>query len=241
MSGERRAVILQSNYIPWKGYFDLMHKADVFVIYDSVQYTKRDWRNRNKVRTTDGTTWLTIPVETKGRYHQAVDEVRVSDLSWAETHWSKIESSLAAAACFERYRDGWRTLFEEAGELTALYEINELFLRSLATTLGITTEIVRDREVGLSEGTSSERLAELSLKVGATSYLTGPAGLDYLEQSAFENVGVSLEVIDYSPYVHYPQSFPGFEAGVTVLDLLANVGNSSLEHLVGSVSVPELA
>lgn len=235
MTDTRRAVILQSSYIPWKGYFDLLHKADIFIVYDSVQFTKRDWRSRNKVRTEDGTAWLSIPVLTKGRREQAIDEAQVSDTSWSNKHWGTIERSLGAAPFFQQYAPDWRDWFAATGELSSLHEINLLFIRNLADCLGITTPIVRDRELGLSTGSPTERLINLCLAAEADSYLTGPAALDYLECELFDSAGLDLEVIDYSPYSPYEQTKPGFEAGVTVLDLLANVGPSARDHLVGRI------
>ena len=237
MSEQRRAVILQSSYLPWKGYFDLLEKADIFVIYDSVLFSKQTWRNRNKVRTKDGTAWISIPVETSGKYHQAIDAVQTVDSSWAEKHWMAIVRSLKSAPFFDEYAADWEEWFARAAAFESLHEINVYFFTRLAETLGITTEVVRDRDVGLTVGTPTERLVALCKSVDATSYLTGPAGLDYIEREKFADADVVLESIDYSTYPSYDQVHPGFEAGVTVLDLLANVGPSAPDHLVGRVDV----
>ena len=103
MKSRKKVAILQSNYIPWKGYFDIIHMVDEFILYDDVQYTKNDWRNRNKIVTKDGLIWLSIPVLHTGKFSQKIRETKVIDGRWADKHWRSIEYSYSKAECFERY------------------------------------------------------------------------------------------------------------------------------------------
>ena len=105
---------MQSSYIPWKGYFDLIRAADEFILLDDVQFTKRDWRSRNRIKTKDGLSWLTIPVHSKGRFEQRIMDTTISDPSWAERHWQTIQGAYARAPFFETYAPHVRALYEQA-------------------------------------------------------------------------------------------------------------------------------
>ena len=231
-----RLVVLQSNYVPWKGYFDLIAAADRLVIYDSAQYTKNDWRNRNRIATSQGPVWLTIPVITAGLAGQSIAEARVQDHRWAAKHWRSIEQSMGKRPYFHLYRDEWAAWYRHIAQLDLLHDVNVHLLAGLARQLGIDTPVCDDTDYLPLTGTATERLVSLCAKVGATSYLTGPAGLDYIDRACFADAGIELEVIDYGRYPDYPQAGPGFEHGVSVLDLLANVGPDARSHLIGACS-----
>lgn len=228
-----RLAVLQSNYIPWKGYFDLMALADLFIVYDSVQYTKNDWRNRNMLPSSAGTTWLTIAIATSTRAGQRINEATISDPRWPRKHWSTIQQLLGKRPAFDRYRDQWGEMYAEAAAFDLLHDVNIHFLRVLAGQLGISTPIVDDREYELVEDSPTGRLVQLCELAGADRYVTGPAGLDYLEADRFRDAGIALEVIDYAHYPEYPQASAVFQHGVSVLDLLANVGPTASQHLLG--------
>jgi hypothetical protein len=228
-----RLVVLQSNYIPWKGYFDLLNLADLFVVYDSVQYTKNDWRNRNVLVGAQGPTWLTIPVETAGRAGQSINQAQVSNDRWARKHWMTVVQLLGKRPFFHLYSQEWEELYALAAQMESLHDINVLFLSGLAKQLNIDTLVRDDSEFDLPRGSPTERLVALCTAAGATSYVTGPAGLGYLELRCFDEAGIGLEVIDYSLYAPYPQGGKDFTHGVSVLDLLANVGPEAASHLGG--------
>src|SRR4051812_8378856 len=107
----KRVAIVQSNYVPWKGYFDLINAVDEFILYDDMQYTRRDWRNRNKIKTPQGPIWITIPLQVKGRYHQRIDEMLVSDPAWAANHWKTLAHNYAAAPCFGEVAEWLQPLY----------------------------------------------------------------------------------------------------------------------------------
>lgn len=227
-----RVVVLQTNYIPWKGYFDLMSSGDVFITYDSAQYTKNDWRNRNILNGPNGPIWLTIPIETKNRPLQRIDEARVIEHHWTKKHWETIRQTLSKRPHFSAYQEEWKACYERANSMDRLHEINVMFLETLARQFGITTEIKHDSEFEYGGSNATERLVNLCVAAGATSYVTGPAGMNYIEADYFAKANIELELIDYANYVLYDQGRVEFLPGVTALDLLANVGPDANKHLL---------
>lgn len=218
----KKIAILQSNYIPWKGYFDLIREVDEFILYDEVQYTKNDWRNRNRIKTQTGAQWLTISVR-HDRLEQKISETRVADSRWAVRHWRTIANNYARAAYFEKYAAMVEQWYIEASGCELLSDINAFFIRKVCATLDITTHITSSRDYEL-EGDRVERLVGICGQAGADVYLSGPAASDYLDESLFTNAGVCVEWMHYDGYPEYPQLFAPFAHGVTILDLLFNVG-----------------
>jgi WbqC-like protein family len=218
----KRVAIVQSNYIPWKGYFDLLNSVDEFVLYDDMQFTRRDWRNRNLIKTPRGAQWLTIPVAVKGRYLQKICETRISEPDWGARHWSTLVHNYAKAPFFEQYRPVFEPLYHQGGDL--LSNVNHGFLRAICGILGIATRISWSMDYRpLKEG-KTERLVDLCRRAGGTHYVSGPAARDYIDARRFEEAGIALSFFDYSGYPEYPQRFGDFEHHVTVLDLLFNTG-----------------
>ena len=218
-----------------------MKAADLFVVYDSVQYTKNDWRNRNQIKGPNSNIWLTIPVVTAGRLNQRIDEATVGDGRWARKHWLTVVQSLGKRPHFEKYRDEWEQWYSEAAELNFLHDINILFLRGIARQLLISTPIVNSSEFDVflddSSGSATERLVDLCRAAKTTSYISGPAGLNYLELDRFRESGISVALINYNQYPTYPQLTAPFLHEVSALDLLANVGDEASTHLKSLTSV----
>ena len=228
-----RVAISQSNYIPWIGYFDMINKVDLFVLYDEVQFTRRDWRNRNRIKTAQGLKWLSIPVIAKGRYTQKIAETRIADPSWASNHFRLLQQSYAQAPGYHLIHSYLENAFEQAGEMRLLSEVNHFFLRSLCEHLAISTPLRQSSEFELAEG-RTERLLSICRQVGANTYLSGPAASNYLDVRAFEEAGVAVEWMDYSGYSEYPQLHGPFEQAVTILDLLFNTGEKARKFLGGA-------
>jgi hypothetical protein len=225
----RRVAILQSNYIPWKGYFDLINLADEFVLYDDVQFTRRDWRNRNRIKTRDGIRWLTIPVQVKGRYLQTVRDTRVSDPGWARQHWETLRHAYGHAPHFFRYRDWLADLYR--GPLSPwLSEINYCFLTAISQILRIRTSFSWSSTYQSAEG-RTERLVAICREAQATRYLSGPSARVYLDESLFARAGITVQYMDYSGYPEYPQLHPPFEHQVSILDLLLNLGPEATAYM----------
>jgi hypothetical protein len=220
----KRVAIVQSCYIPWKGYFDLINGVEEFILLDDVQYSRASWRNRNKIKTPDGTAWLTIPVRVKNRYHQKIQDVVVSDRSWPDRHWKTICRNYAKAPYFQDLRSALQDLYEESREETHLSRINFRFLRGIAGLLGIKTRITWSTDYGSVEG-RTERLVHLCAQAGASEYLSGPAARAYLDEILFQKRGVHVSWMDYGGYPEYDQRFsPPFIHEVSIIDLILNEG-----------------
>lgn len=227
---QRTAVIVQSNYIPWKGFFDLIRLADVFVFYDDMQYTRRDWRNRNQIKTPQGLHWLTIPVKVKGKYEQRIDETEVSDHHWAEAHWKTISNNYRRAAHFDAVSPRLQQLYEVAGQYSHLSSVNELFTRHICEWLGIKTLLVKSSDYGRIEG-RTENLVHLCRALGATDYISGPAAADYIQIQQFSDANIRLHYMNYAGYPPYPQLYGEFVHGVSIIDTLVHCGAQAGEYL----------
>jgi hypothetical protein len=227
MPGKRIAIV-QSSYIPWKGYFDLIRSVDAFILLDDVQFTRRDWRSRNQIKTRHGLAWLSIPVHTRGRYAELIQETMTSDPDWARRHWQTLRASYGKAPYFDRYADRLAALYEQPS--ARLSEINHAFITAICETLGITTPVTWSSEYD-ARHTRSERLIDLCRAAGGTEYLSGPSARNYLDVAAFEATGIGVHFADYSGYSAYPQPHGPFEHHVSVLDLLFCTGPRALEFM----------
>jgi hypothetical protein len=222
-----RICIIQSCYIPWKGFFDQIGRCDEYVVFDSAQYVKRHWHNRNRIKTADGVQWLTIPVTVKGRFEQPIDQVEI-EKPWAEKHWRTLELAYQQAPFFEQLAPAVKAWYERADKQTRLTDVNAIFLHGITGLLGLKTGIVRDTVYPL-RGSKTERLLEIARAARADRYLSGPSARTYLDESLF--AGIAVEWMDYEGYLEYPQLHGGFEQAVTVLDLLFNTGPEARRFL----------
>jgi hypothetical protein len=215
-------LISQSNYIPWKGYFDSIARCDVFVVFDDMQYTRRDWRNRNLIKTPQGLKWLTIPVDVKGKYFQKIRETRIADKGWTDSHWGSLRQNYKDAPHFKEMSDWVEPLYRNCN-YDFLSEVNLHFIEAINDFLGIDTEIRQSSEFDLHED-KTQRLVNICAELGATRYLSGAAAKAYMEPERFQNQGIELEYFDYGGYPEYPQLHGDFEHGVTILDVIFNLG-----------------
>lgn len=228
MTTAKTVAIVQSNYIPWKGYFDLINSVDEFILYDDMQFTRRDWRNRNKIKTPKGAQWLTIPVQVKGKYFQAIKDTLVSDEGWGEKHWRTLEHNYARAPHFRDYEEIFKPIYF-SGE-KHLSQINHQFLTAICGLLNINTKVSWSMDYELAEG-KTERLVSLCQQAGADHYISGPAAQAYMEESLFSDAGMKLSYMDYSDYPEYPQLDPPFTHYVSILDLLFMVGADATQYM----------
>ena len=228
------AVVLQPSYIPWRGFFHLIQRADVFVFYDDVQYDKHGWRNRNRIKTASGTQWLTIPVLAKGNVDSGlpINEARISTAEkWARKHLAGIRQSYGKAPFFAKYAPLVESFYASPPELLADFTIDTT--KRLAEALGITkTRWVRSSELNV-EGAKNERLLATLKHVGATHYISGPSAKSYIDDAAFAAAGISLEYQVYD-YPEYDQLHPPYDPQVTVLDRLFMKGEAAGEWIWGS-------
>jgi hypothetical protein len=232
MNSEKKTsvVITQSNYIPWKGYFDQINSCETFIYYDCVQYTRRDWRNRNQIKTPQGLKWLTIPVNSKGNFANSIDSIRVSNHEWAEQHWEALRHNYRRADCFGQVEDFVRTGYESVRQEEYLSAINKRLIESIASFLKIQTRFRDSSEFNLQDGKTA-RLVGLVEDVGGNNYISGPAAQSYLDEASFTEKNISVEWFDYSGYQPYNQLHGDFVHGVSILDLLFAVGDEAWKYI----------
>lgn len=227
---EKTAAIVQSCYIPWKGYFDLVRSVDEFILYDDRQFTRRDWRNRNRIKTPHGVRWLTIPVDVKGKYHQRIDETVVADPSWAGRHWKTLVQCYSRAPCFDDYAQRFEELYRRVAGEARLSRVNRHLAEGVCEVLGIETVLSWSTDYDV-DGERTERLVALCLAAGADRYLSGPRARAYLDEGAFPRAGIELVYADYEGYPEYDQVHPPFEHGVTILDLIFHLGTEAPRYM----------
>ncbi|MGI5912891.1 MAG: WbqC family protein [Syntrophomonadaceae bacterium] len=227
----KTVAILQSNYIPWKGYFDIINMVDEFILFDDVQYTKRDWRNRNVIKTAAGLKWLTIPVVSKSKYTQRICDTKTADPSWAEKHWNTLVHNYSKAAYFKNYETQLKKIYTQCADEPFLSKINYEFIKLICDILNISTRISWSMDYGVHESDSTFRLLRICQKAGADNYLSGPAAKAYLNESVFIQHGVTVSYMDYSGYKEYPQLYDPFEHRVTILDLIFNTGSMATQYM----------
>jgi hypothetical protein len=226
---QKRVAIVQSSYIPWKGYFDLIRAVDEFILLDDVQFTRRDWRSRNRIKTKDGLAWLTIPVASKGRYEQRICDTVIASPEWGARHWRTICGAYGRADSFATYAPAFEAIYR-ALPSDQLSIVNRTLIEAICAALGITTPIRWSTDYNARTG-RNQRLIDLCVAAGATAYLSGPAARSYLDEGAFAAAGISVRFADYSGYPEYPQPYPPFEHAVSALDLLFCAGSRALDYM----------
>jgi hypothetical protein len=225
-----KVVILQPSYIPWRGYFDQMRQADLFIFYDDVQYDKHGWRNRNQIKTIQGKQWLTIPVHSKGVTEGiAIKDVRIDwSRPWAKNHLKALTFAYGRAPYFKDYLHLLESLYSRRDECLADFTIETSIL--ISRELGIaSTRFLRSSQISGISGTKTDRLIQILQRVGAKHYISGPSARDYLEQAKFDEAGISLAYMEYN-YPEYPQLYPPFDPYVTIFDLLFMTGRDAAKY-----------
>jgi hypothetical protein len=225
----KRVAIVQSNYIPWRGYFDLIAFVDEFIIYDDMQYTKRDWRNRNRIKTSQGLQWMTVPVQVKGRYYQKIRETLIDGPDWAKAHWRALEFNYSAASHFSEIADWLAPVYLDE-QHTNLSLLNRRLLEAICGYLGIATRLTNSWDYELADG-KTERLANLCQQAAATEYVSGPSARSYVDEGVFDEIGIRVTWFDYAGYRDYKQLWGAFEPAVSILDLLFNTGTEAPDYL----------
>jgi hypothetical protein len=222
--------IIQSNFLPWRGYFDFIREVDLFIIHDDLQYTKGDWRNRNKIKTSRGLEWITVPVNYRNT-NQIIEETMVDySTRWAHKMLNRIKEAYQQSPYFEKYFTQLSDLLQEPA--TTISDLNLRLIYWVCGHLKIDTPIKFSREFH-PWGSKTERLLGILKQVDATVYLSGPAAQAYLIPELLENEGIKLEYKKYN-YPEYPQNFPPFEPYVSIIDLLFMTGENARAYLESS-------
>ncbi len=223
-----KAAIIQSSYIPWKGYFDIIHDADVFVFLEDVQYTKHDWRSRNRIKTPGGIKWLSVPVI--GGISQQLWEARIDGRQWADKHKKTIHHSYASSPYYRCYADDIFSIFNKSCE--TISELNIGAIKSISTLLGIRTKFVNSLSLNI-RGRKDDKLIDICHTVGASEYLSGPSAQDYIQPEKFRRAGIRLDYKSYLGYPEYRQLWGGFEHYLSVIDLIFNCGERASDYIWG--------
>jgi hypothetical protein len=226
----KKVAIIQSNYIPWKGYFDIINQVDEFILYDEVQYTRHDWRNRNKIKTPNGPLWLTIPIDVKGKFHQKILESKIADTKWSKKHWHTITTYYGKSPFFREYKELFEELYLKQEEIY-LSQLNYNFIKAICEVLKIHTKISWSHDYVCS-GNKTEKLVELCKITNATEYITGPAAQSYLEEELFTSENIKVTWMNYNGYPEYNQLYPPFDHAVSIIDLIFSTGNDALKYLI---------
>ena len=223
----KKIAILQSNYIPWKGYFDMIAAVDEFILYDEMQFTKNDWRNRNQIKTPQGIQWLTVPVGQN--INRRIRDVEITSSNWQIKHWKTLESNYRSAPYFSELATIFEPIYSQY-QHTNLSALNRLLIETICNYLQITTKISNVWDYQLIEG-KTERLVDLCQQAGGTEYISGPSARNYVDETLFAEQTIKLRWFDYSGYPEYPQRWGDFVHGVTILDLLFNCGKDSANFM----------
>lgn len=225
----KKIAILQSNYIPWKGYFDIIRDVDEFIFFDDVQYTKRDWRNRNKIKTQHGPTWLTVPVISKNNFNQKINETIIDGEVWKRKHWRSIELCYGKSEYHSEVSDLlWPVYHSETFDM--LSKLNIRLIKLICEYIGIKTNFSNSSDFPLKKD-KNDRLINLCLHTNSSIYISGPSARQYIDEEKFNDNQIELQWVDYGDYPEYPQLWGDFEHNVSILDLLFNCGKNSNQFM----------
>lgn len=221
-----RAVILQPMYLPWIGYFNLIDQSDVFVFLDDVQFSVQSWQQRNKIKTSQGWLWLTVPILRE--FGSKIKEIKVNNnINWSKKHWASVRQNYSKAPYFKEYSKPFEEIYSQEWEYLADLDIT--LIKVITTTLGLKTEFVLSSELAV-EGEKTERVINILEKLGASEYISGPAAKSYIEVEKFTEAGITLYWHEYEHPV-YPQLYGEFIPYLSVIDLLFNCGPESKRYI----------
>ena len=226
----KSVAMLQSNYIPWKGVFDLINRVDIFVFYDDVQFTKKDWRSRNKIPSANGDIWLTVPVLTKGKFDQLIcDTIIDRSENWQKKHFKTLTLNYAKAPYIKDYSS---LLFDfyQREEWENLSKMNQYMTKYICDILGIKTEFYSSEQFGLTGSKDGEKVIKICKELGCDSFLNGPASKAFMDEEKFKDAGIELRYMEYN-YPEYRQLYMPFNHNVSILDLLFMTGPNAPQYI----------
>ena len=228
---------LQPGYLPWLGFFHQIAKTDLFLICDELQYTRYDWRNRNRIRTKEGWLWLIVPIEGRNRLNKRIDEIKIDySKGWRRKHWLSIKESYQKAPYFEKYKDFWKEIYQR--RWTYLADLDMAIILHCLKLLGIGTKIVISSDLKLEDKFSkkvnldaTERIIFFCKELGADEFFEGASGKNYINEDRLKEEGIKLEYQNYHHPV-YRQVYQPFIPYLSIVDLLFNEGEKSLEIIM---------
>ena len=234
-------VIVQPFYLPWIGYFGMIDKADIFVFADNLQFLKKSWQRRNKIKTTNNTSkWLSVPVT--GKYKQNINEVAINNsaefkqknkvVNWKEKHWELISSSYSKAPYFDDYKDDVEEIFTRDWDL--LLDLDIYATEKISELLGLKVpDFVKASDLDSAEGIKVDYILNVCDQIGADAYISGPAAKDYIDFNEFQKFkqkNVDLYWFEF-PHPVYPQIGSDFIPYLSAIDLLFNTGEKSWDYI----------
>jgi hypothetical protein len=228
---KRRIAVIQSSYLPWRGYFDIIHDVDEFIFYDDVQFTKQDWRTRNRIYSSQGVSWISLPCGSN--LERKINEVKLpGDIPWGKQQWDKIRNAYRKAPYFGKYKDFFANVFLEY-KWEYLSQLNQYFITTISRDfLKIPTKFSNSTDYQ-SFGKKNEKLLSLIKNAGCEVYISGPAAKNYINEDDYKASGISIEWKDYSGYPEYPQNNTPFEPNVSIIDLLFHIGPDAPFYIWG--------
>lgn len=225
-----KIAILQPNYIPWKGVFDLINRVDTFVFYDDVQYTTKDWRNRNKIKTENGSMWLSVPVLNKSRRHQLICDAMIDKTKhWQKDHFKKISFYYKKTKYFNEYKHLLDTIYLE-NQWNCLSELNIYSTMLIASEIGINANWIKSSDLKIHGSKNGEKVVKICKMLGCNEFINGPSSKAFMDEHLFKQNGIRLDYMSYS-YPEYEQAYEPFLHQVTVLDVLFNCGKDSKKFI----------
>ena len=226
-----KIAILQSNYIPWKGYFDIIHQVDHFVFLDTAQYTVRDWRNRNQIKTPDDKKWLTVP--NNGTQNLKINEVRIDNTSkWSKQHFLCLERNYSRSPFYHEFKEFLQKVYLE-NTWEYLSDLNQYLIVEISRMLGIDTEFHLSTEFILPPG-KNEKIISIVHQLAGTEYFSGPAAKSYIDVDIFTINDIKVNWMDYSQYPVYQQPWENFAHDVSIFDLLFCAGKDKAAEFIWS-------
>lgn len=226
----KKIAILQPNYIPWKGVFDLANRSDIFVFYDDVMYTKRDWRNRNKIKSANGDIWLSVPVLTKGLHGQLICEAKINNsTNWQEKHFKSLWTSYRKTPFFSKYEYILEAIYKTS-KWEFIADLNIFSTQLIAKALGIEVEWHRSTNLMQEGDKNGERAINICKTLNAQHLINGPSSKNFLDETLFPANGIFLEYIEYK-YPIYPQRHGAFSHHVSILDVMFHCGPDSPNYI----------
>lgn len=217
--------IQQPEHLPWIGFFNKMMQCDLYVYLDNVQFKKRYFENRNRICIKDGEQWLTVPVLTKGNFDQKIRDVAIQDdAAWKRKYLGTLEHNYRKAPYWADVQSIVSPALESAG--TSLLDLNLSLIEGVRRYLGITTKTVMASSLGVDGFSGSDIILEISKATGASVYISGPDGRNYLKLDEFAAAGIRVL---YHDFIHpeYAQMHGGFKSHMAVVDIIANCGPGS--------------
>ena len=221
----------QPVYLPWLGLFHKISLAETFVYFDQVQYLPKDWMNRNKIRTKDGSIWLTVPVLRKGYRDLKTSEIEINNsTNWQKKHLRSISLNYKKSPYFENYIPFFEDVYSRKWEF--LGDLNEYMLKWFLDELGIKVNFLNAKNFKF-EGEKSSLILNMCKKLDASTYIFGTLGKDYANVHEFEKNNIKLIFQDYN-HPKYSQLYSEFVSHLSVIDLLFNHGPKSLEIILSN-------